>query len=122
MKKPTRKTLIRRLDKLVGDIVKARDKKCVQCGSTLNITCGHVFSRANYSTRWDLRNCYAQCLKENMRHEFDPYPFLEYARKKLGEKEYHNLHRLHSTPSHFKNHHLQEMLNELSKELEKYGQ
>ena len=86
-KKPTRKSIVKKLDKLVSEIVRARDKKCITCGSTERLTCGHLFSRVAYSTRWDLTNCWCQCWGCNYRHEFDPYPFQRWFAAKFGQKK-----------------------------------
>lgn len=136
MKKPSRKTIVRNLDKIVSQIVKARDGKCIVCGTTQNLTCGHLFSRVAYSTRWDLTNCYAQCLSCNFRHESDPYPMTE-AVKKLWErqlKDYReesrsqiasaqldDIHRKYVTPRKFKDFELLELLEELKEIYAKTG-
>lgn len=60
-KMPTRKSLVNKADSLVSQIVRLRDRKCVECGSIEKLTNGHVLSRRSYSTRWDFTNCYAQC-------------------------------------------------------------
>jgi len=80
----TRKGWIRKLDKIVSEIVIMRDRKCICCGTDQKLTCGHLFSRVAYSTRWDLENCYAQCLSCNFRHEYDPYPMIQKVSEKHG--------------------------------------
>lgn len=126
-KKPSRKTLVRKLDKIVGDIVKLRDGKCIVCNTTKNLTSGHLFSRVAYSTRWDLDNCYAQCLSCNFRHESDPYPMTQSVLKKhrprienmkfiglIEEEEWlDELHREYVTPHKFKDFELEELYNKL---------
>ena len=94
-RKITRKGLVRALDKLVSQIVILRDKKCVVCGSTNKLGCGHLFTRTYYSTRWDLQNCHAQCRNCNFRHEHDPYPYTEYYLNKFGKQSYDLLHARH---------------------------
>ena len=118
LKKPSRKSLIKKLDKLVSGIVRKRDgNKCVVCGSTFQLTCGHIFSRSAYSTRWDLENCHAQCWKENFNHEYDPYPFINWFIKKFGQKKLDELHKRYRTPRIWKDFDLQELYLELEKEL-----
>lgn len=104
-----RKTLVKKLDKLVGDIVKLRDGKCVTCGSLVNPNCGHYFSRVAYSTRWDLNNCYQQCMSCNLRHEYDPYPFTSFMLQKIGQNGIDDLHYKFVHPVKFKNFELLEM-------------
>ncbi len=114
-RKITRKGLVRKLDKLVSQIVIARDKKCVCCGNTNNLTGGHLFSRVAYSTRWDLMNVFCQCISCNLRHEYDPYPLTNYFISINGKKAYDNLHRRFVTPKKFKNFQLEEMVIELER-------
>lgn len=118
-RKTTRKGWIRKLDKICGDIVKARDKKCVCCGSTQNLTPGHLFSRIAYSTRWDLENLFCQCVNCNFRHEVDPYPLMDVAEGILGKKAVEELHKRYVTPLKFKEYQLEEMYDYLKDVLDK---
>jgi hypothetical protein len=115
MRKTTRKCWVRKLDKLCGDIVKARDGHCVNCGTTQNLSPGHLFSRIAYSTRWDLDNIFCQCIPCNFRHESNPFPLMEYARIKLGEQGVEDLHYKYVTPHKFKTFELEELYNSLEK-------
>lgn len=99
--KSPRKTAVAKLDRVFSLYIRARDGACVQCGTTAQLTCGHVFSRVAFSTRWDEENAYGQCASHNMRHEFDPYPFLEYARERLGQQGYDDLHLRYTQPRKF---------------------
>lgn len=101
-KSSERKKLIKILDALVTTIVQERDGHCVTCGKTTGIYCGHYFSRANYSTRWDLTNCHAQCNPCNNRHEYDFYPYAKFMIDTYGQENIDKLYALHRTPSHFK--------------------
>ena len=94
-RKISRKGLVKKLDKLVSQIVILRDKKCVVCNSTNRLGCGHLFTRRYYSTRWDLQNCHAQCWKCNFKHELDPYPFTDFYLTKFGKPSYDALHARH---------------------------
>lgn len=67
--------LIKRLDALVSDYVRERDKRCIVCGSTVGLQCGHYIRRGVWRWRWDLENCNAQCPTCNSRHEEDPEPY-----------------------------------------------
>ncbi len=117
MRKITRKGLVRKLDKLVSQYIIARDKKCVNCGSRTNLTGGHLFSRVAYSTRWEVRNVFCQCVSCNMRHEYDPFPLTSYFIEKYGMKEYDSLHRQYSTPRKFKDFELAVMVDQFEKAL-----
>lgn len=109
----SRKTLVKKLDKIVGDIVKLRDGKCVTCpiwraqprrrqweGSSI-LEPGHLFSRVAYSTRWKLNNVFCQCRNCNMMHESDPFALTKYFIDKFGREEYEYLHQLYSRPAKF---------------------
>ena len=61
MPKPTLKSITRRLDNIVRQIVVSRDVRCVTCGCNETLQVSHYISRSHISTRWDLRNCNLQC-------------------------------------------------------------
>jgi hypothetical protein len=71
-------TITNRLDRLTSILVRKRDKRCCTCGSTENLQCGHFISRVFVNTRWDLRNCNAQCASCNVMHELNPVPYYEF--------------------------------------------
>jgi hypothetical protein len=108
-----RKALVKKLDKVFSEYIRARDKnKCVTCGSLERPTCGHIFSRSAYSTRWDDENAFCQCWGCNYKHEFDPYPLTEYARAVHGKKKYDAVHLRYNTPHKFPDYELEEMIEE----------
>lgn len=78
-KKTSRKTLETKLDKIVREIVLERDKECVcpapNNGHSSVLQCGHLFSRAKKSLKWDLRNCSCQCSGCNLLHEYNPHRY-----------------------------------------------
>lgn len=57
----SRKSLIKKIDSLVFQIVCLMYAGCVECGSEDKPTTGHVLSRRSYATRWDFRNVFRQC-------------------------------------------------------------
>lgn len=91
---PSKKQAIRELDELVSKIVRLRDGRCVTCGAAENLSCGHFEHRANYAIRWDLRNCNAQCLSCNGKHEHMTFPYRSYMAAKYGEGIFEELHEL----------------------------
>lgn len=95
MKKPSRKTLVKKADSIFSKYIKERDQRCVNCGATSNLQCGHLFTRTNYSTRWDEINAYCQCAGCNMRHEYDAYPLTRFFITKYGIDSYDKLHQKH---------------------------
>jgi hypothetical protein len=123
--KITRKGIVRKLDAIVKQIVIARDGKCIVCGTTQNLTPGHLFSRVAYSTRWDLDNVYAQCLNCNFRHESDPYPMtcaVAKIRYELNHEPAENflehLHYKYVHPVKYKTYELAELYERLNKVFE----
>lgn len=116
-KRSPRKNAVTKLDRVFSLYIRARDKHCVVCGTEQNLTCGHVFSRVAYSTRWDEQNAYGQCAGCNMRHEHDPYPFLEWTREKLGTSGYDALHLRYSQPVKFTTPELLELVDYFTEKL-----
>lgn len=117
-RKITRKGLVKKLDKIVFEIVKQRDKYCVTCGSSDRPTPSHLFSRKSYSTRWDLNNVFLQCWPCNFKHTaHDSYPFTKFYLDKFGQKSYDELHRKFVTPKKFKDFELKELAEELKENL-----
>ncbi len=112
-RKITRKGIVRKLDKIVGDIVKKRDKRCVCCTSSYNLQPGHLFSRVGYSTRWDLKNVFVQCQTCNFKHTYDPYPLTNYFLTKFGKKAYDKLHLKYVIPQRFTTPQLVDLYDEL---------
>ncbi len=108
-KRSARKIMIDKLDVIVSLIVRRRHPYCVTCGKKENLTCGHVFSRAHYATRWDLDNCFTQCMGCNLKHEYDPMPFYDWYQKEFGTEKFREVYNKWKEISHFKDHHLEEM-------------
>jgi hypothetical protein len=77
-----------KLDSLTAHIVKTRDHhRCVQCGSTYMIDCGHIYSRTLKPTRFSLENCHAQCRRCNTRHIDQPEFYILWFRGKFGSEK-----------------------------------
>ena len=110
MRKPTRKGLVRKLDKAFSEYIRKRDKYCVVCGTRENLTCGHLFSRIAYSTRWDEGNAFGQCAGCNLRHEHDAYPFTKWFISKFSQDHWDDLHHKYSTIRKFTNHELEALI------------
>ena len=110
----TRKGRIRKLDAIVTKIVRARDKVCVQCGNP-QCDSGHLFTRKHYATRWDLKNCNAQCKVCNYRHTDDTYPYTRWWVAKYGKPEYLLLRKRFWKKTNLKDYQLDEMYLKLNK-------
>lgn len=93
--KSNRKKLVKELDRVFSIFIRQRDKRCVTCKNLngLPLTCGHLFSRVAYSTRWDELNCHCQCTGCNMYHEHNAHRFTGWFIKKFGVEKYELLSR-----------------------------
>ena len=80
------KAAVKYADQWFSRFIVLRDKRCVICGSTMNLQCSHVFRRHSYTTRWDSQNAYAQCKSCHFRHHnHSEYPLQKYAVTRIGQ-------------------------------------
>lgn len=96
MKKPQLKKLIDSLHSRY--IIKTYGRKCVQCGSTSKVGCGHIFTRRYECTRWDIQedgNCHPQCWPCNYRHVRDQYPYFQWYIRTFGLDKFDELRVRH---------------------------
>lgn len=88
-----------KLDIVVSKYVRLRDGKCVQRGQGKCegvLTCGHIFSRNGFSTRWDITidgNNHAQCWGHNLADVDDHKPYRNWYKRKFGEAKFKELER-----------------------------
>jgi len=88
-KKPSRKTLVKKLDTIFSIYIRRRYTKdniaeCVTCGKQdhwKKMQNGHFMSRKHYATRWDEDNVEVQCMGCNVYRYGEQYLFA----KHLGE-------------------------------------
>lgn len=120
MRKPSRKTLVRKLDALVKEIVIKRHPYCVLCGATTRLEPGHIFTRKYYSTRWDLDNVWTQCHSCNLKHVHDTYPFFNWYQTTFGQKKFDALHFKFLKTAPVKDWQLQELYEELTDNFEQH--
>ena len=124
-RKITRKSLIKKLDTIVSKYIRLRDGCCVQCGTTQNLTNGHIFSRRHYSTRWDISedgNCHTQCWSDNYKHSFDNFDYYKWYREKFGEDRFEELRGEYIKSRKYSNVELEELYEQIKikyEELEK---
>ena len=86
MKKPTRKSLVIKLDTVFSQYIRRKDAideiaTCVTCGKKEHykkLQCGHFMSRRHYSTRWDENNVGVQCYGCNITNQGMQYAFSKY--------------------------------------------
>lgn len=91
---------IDKLDKVFSKFIRLRDAspsglfKCISCGKIKPIEqadCGHYFSRRHMNTRYDEKNCHAECRACN---RFDAEHLIGYREnliQKIGIDEYNKL-------------------------------
>ncbi len=87
MKKPSKSTLTRKLDKICSELVRARGQ-CWKCKGTTTLQTAHIFSRKYRSVRWDLDNLLCSCAKCHFWGHANPILFTEFVREYLGEVKY----------------------------------
>lgn len=73
------------LDTLVSKCVRNENPRCVICGSTDNLNCGHYISRVVKALRWHPLNVHTQCASCNCKHEIDTVPYTLFMIKKYGD-------------------------------------
>jgi len=102
--------------------VREREPWCVVCGSTERLTNGHIFSRASYSLRWDIRrdgNSQTQCWGCNYRHEFDHYPYFNWYIEKYSKEKLDKLHIDWKQPKRYKDFDLEDLYDDIKAKYEK---
>lgn len=119
--KLTRKGLIKKLDKIVTDILKIKEPACVICGSKERLGNSHIFSRKNYSTRWDISptgNCHINCWPCNFAHSNQStYKYNTWYIKKHGQKKFDELYQRWIDVKPVKTWELEDKLTELQDKL-----
>ena len=90
----SKSTAVRKLDEIFSKFIRLRDAdkngicRCICCGKRQywkEVDCGHYVNRKHMSTRYNEKNCNAQCRSCN---RFDEGNMIEYTRgivKKYGE-------------------------------------
>lgn len=89
MKKPSRKSLTRDLDRLSSKLVRMRGK-CQKCGLEKyeKLQCCHVYSRKYRSVRWYRDNLLCLCSGCHFWGHHNPIDFTEFVKEVLGEYRY----------------------------------
>lgn len=71
-KLPSIKSIKKRTWNLFSLFIRARDKKCVLCGSVKGFSAGHLIPISKASTRYDENNVFGLCSTCNFRDRFEP--------------------------------------------------
>jgi hypothetical protein len=93
-KKPSRKTIITKLDSIFSQYIRLRYSKneiseCVTCGKQdhwKKLQAGHFISRKHYATRYDEDNVQVQCSGCNVFRYGEQYLFSKYLGVDLSEE------------------------------------
>jgi len=93
MKKPSRKSLVTKLDTVFSQYIRRKDAvneiaECITCGKKNHwskLQNGHWASRRHYSTRWDERNCNVQCASCNVFRAGEIYLYTKYLCSQYGD-------------------------------------
>lgn len=122
------KSLKSKLDRLFSIYIRLRDSdkngycRCISCGKFnhwKDVDCGHFVNRSHMSTRYNERNCHAQCRKCN---RFDEGNNIGYTRgliKLYGVKILNDLDVLKHTQSYMKAFDYNILIDHYKKEIER---
>ena len=112
MRKPTRRSMTRKLDYLLSQVVR-RKGFCQKCGSNQFLQAAHVFSRKNRSTRWMKDNVFCLCAKCHWYFHQNPVIFAEWVKGMLGNQRYCFLKMLANEPRKWTMDEMQALVTEL---------
>ncbi len=117
MRKLSRKGFIKKLDAIVTKILLKREPCCVICGSREKLGTSHIFSRKNYSTRWDTSpagNNHINCWPCNYRHSMvSTYAYNTWYIHQFGQELFDQLYQRWIDVKPVKTWELEEKLEEL---------
>ena len=80
MKKPSRKTLKRKADKLWREIIHSRGS-CEICGESFHLNAHHIVTRGKHHLRWDIRNGCLLCVHCHYQERAFPLWFADWMRR-----------------------------------------
>ncbi len=95
IKKRTKASLVKALDKVFSQFIRLRDTpggvgRCISCQKVITYSdcdCGHYINRKHMTTRYDEKNCNAQCRSCNRFDEGNMQGYRRGLINKIGEKE-----------------------------------
>lgn len=91
MRKPSKKYLKNKADKLFSAFIRA-EGKCEWCGAVNDtLQCAHIFTRSYNITRFDPLNAVCLCAKCHWRWHKEPIEAVEWIREYLGSDVYDEL-------------------------------
>lgn len=116
MRKPTKSSLKRKLDKEVSRIVRSRGA-CEFCGKAdySLLQAAHIFSRSNLGLRWRLDNLLCLCASCHFWSHKNPIFFAERVKEHLGDVTYTELKQSATAITKWTLEEMQELLEALRK-------
>ena len=117
-KKTRRQTLMGSLKTEHSLYIRSKGNRCVVCGSPNNLQCGHIFTCAHLSTRWDLEDdgdCHIQCGGCNLKHEHNAYPYYNWYINKFGKDKFDELYIRHMSIKKYLIPDLEDLLEKIKK-------
>jgi len=90
VRKPTRLSLKRKLDKKVSELIRKKGR-CERCGNTNTLQVAHIFSRSYNNLRYDFDNLLCLCARCHFWAHKNPLLFSEFVKKHLGKERYSQL-------------------------------
>lgn len=116
---------IDKLDRIFSTFIRLRDRipgtqqiKCISCGKYVNweqSDCGHYVNRKHKSTRWDEKNCSAQCRSCNRYDEGNIPGYTLGIQKKYGKDIVELLLHKKQQTSHFDQFEIDQLTNHYKK-------
>jgi hypothetical protein len=114
-KKPSRKTLIAKLDKLMGERVRGKGR-CERCGKTSTLQTAHIYSRNYKHLRWEPENLICLCSGCHFWWHLNPVEAIIWVG---GIRNLKKLMKLRQNITPIKDWRLQELLEELTIKIHK---
>jgi len=111
MRKQTKSSLTRKLDKECSRIVRGRGF-CAMCNTEEyeKLQCAHIYSRVYRSVRWDLDNLLALCASCHFNSHRNPLNFSDFVKTHLGQPLCQSLKIRANTPKRWILCEMQELL------------
>lgn len=126
--KKLKPTLIKKLDNIFSKFIRLRDSdsngycRCISCGSIhfwKNIHNGHFVNRQHIATRFNEKNCNAQCVKCNTFDEGNNIGYMKGLIKKYGQGIIDELYILKKSSSKLSDFELNILIDHYKKEVDK---
>lgn len=127
-RKPSIKTLKRKLDDVFSIYIRLRDSddkgfcQCISCGKIQHwkdVDCGHYVNRSHMGTRYSERNCNAQCRSCNRFSEGNNIGYTRGLIRKYGIKVIDELDVKKHTQTYMKSFDYEVLIDHYNKEIEK---